>query len=126
MKAKRELLTSLPLTLVEGEKRIIFLLKQILQQVFALVQDSIAHRVGEEGRKNCSKMWFLKSIPAQQVKAFSTNSLVREGPSSKGDANWKCGEMGSWFPALPRTSWVTWGILLAGGAIHVMSLTYLG
>jgi len=75
------------LTLVEGEKQIIFLLKQILKQVFALVQDSIAHGVREEGRKYCSELWFLKSTPAQQVKAFHAKSLVREGPSSKENAN---------------------------------------
>lgn len=37
--------------LVEGEKRIIFLLYQILQQICALVQDSVAHWVGTEGIK---------------------------------------------------------------------------
>lgn len=96
---------------VEGQKRILFLLYQILQQVFALVQDDLAHWMGTDG----TKLEFWKVIPAQQT--FPANSWVREGPSITKNANWECGGIGIWFPALPHTSRVPGAFCLQMGLV---------
>lgn len=84
LKAKRELLTSLLLILVEGEKRIIFPLKQILQKVFCFSSGQHCSLGGGGGKKTLQWTVVLEICPCSASKIVPPKQFGEGRPIQQG------------------------------------------